>query len=150
MPAYRRLKLDQALWGRLCEIHAGVYGSFIWTSDERLHGQREHWDRPVVDEHGYLHGDCDDFAIECDHRAREVGLPADAMCYYGCTAETGAGHLVLGVHTDRGVIMLDNRQRQPVLADDLDRAGYANWKRPQPGHPITDRWQTVSFAEQTA
>lgn len=150
MPAYRRLKLDQALWSRLRDIHAGVRARFIWTSDQDNFGMPEHWDRPVPDAYGFLRGDCDDFAIECDHRAREAGLAADAMCYYACTTETGGGHLVLGVHTAAGVVILDNRQRTPKLADELDRAGYDNWRRPQPGHPINDLWQTVSFKERTA
>lgn len=145
MSAYRRLKFDQALWSTLRDIHAGVRAVFIWTSDQDSHGMAEHWGRPVPDAYGYLRGDCDDFAIECDHRAREAGLAADAMCYYRCATETGEGHLVLGVHTDAGVFMLDNRQRQPKLADDLDRAGYSSWTRPQPGHPIDAPWQAVSF-----
>lgn len=150
MPAYRRLKLDQALWSTLRDIHAGVRAMFIWVSDQDVHGMPEHWGRPVPDSHGYLRGDCDDFAIECDHRARESGLPADAMCYYRCTTETGEGHLVLGVHTDAGVYVLDNRQRSLKLADELDRGGYANWTRPEPGHPITDFWQSVSFKVRSA
>ena len=74
MSAYRRLKFDQSLWSTLRDSHAGVRAVFLGTSDQDNYGMAEHWGRPVPDAHGYLRGDCDDFAIECDHRAREAGL----------------------------------------------------------------------------
>lgn len=150
MPAYRRLRFDQDLWDRLKATHAAVRGRFVWVADEDNFGTREHWDRPTPGQGGYLRGDCDDFTIECDFEARGRGIPPDAMTYYRCTAETGVGHLVLGVHTDAGVVILDNRQRLPILADQLDRAGYANWARPKPGRPMNEPWETVSFTPRQA
>src|SRR5690606_28772127 len=90
MPAYRRLKLDAALWDTLKAVHGAVLGRFIWVADEHNFGRPEHWDRPVPGRGGTIKGDCDDFAIECDFEARARGIPPDAMTYYRCTTETGA------------------------------------------------------------
>jgi predicted transglutaminase-like cysteine proteinase len=144
------VKLTEKAWVTMRQVHSEVMTAFIWTADKDQYGVRDHWVRPTPDAAGYMRGDCEDFAIECDHRLREAGIPAKAMCYYLCNTEKNGAHLVLGVHTDAGTFMLDNRQQWPMDASELDDLGYHNWARPQPGHPITDAWQTIEFGQGAA
>ncbi len=150
MSAYDRVKLSENIWMTLRRVHADVKAAFIWVSDEKNFGERERWDRPVRSPSGHLRGDCDDFTIECDYRLREVGINPKAMCYYICKTERDGNHMVLGVHADAGTFMLDNRQDGPMDAVELDDRGYHEWARPQPGHPITDPWQTIEFGQGAA
>ena len=52
-------------------------------------------------------GDCEDYVLAKRHALIKAGVPASALSIVFALAG-GAGHAVLGVHTDRGIYVLDN------------------------------------------
>lgn len=96
-------------------IHDRVHAGFRYVHDSANYGREEDWRFPtdvdrVVD-------DCDGFAIACRQLVREEGLESRLVM---CFTETGEGHLVCGV----GNYILDNRARQVVTREHLERYGY--------------------------
>jgi predicted transglutaminase-like cysteine proteinase len=52
-------------------------------------------------------GDCEDYVLAKRHALIKAGVPASALSIVYALAG-GTGHAVLGVHTDRGIYVLDN------------------------------------------
>ena len=52
-------------------------------------------------------GDCEDYVLAKRHALIKAGMPASALSIVYALAR-GEGHAVLGVHTDRGIYVLDN------------------------------------------
>ncbi|NIA67250.1 transglutaminase-like cysteine peptidase [Pelagibius litoralis] len=58
-------------------------------------------------------GDCEDYAIRKLHTlCKDYGWPRSALTLAACHIESGLGHAVLLVHSDKGVYALDNRRRR--------------------------------------
>jgi predicted transglutaminase-like cysteine proteinase len=53
-------------------------------------------------------GDCNDYAVTKRHRLMQMGMPAGALLLAVVRTESGEGHLVLVVRTDKGDLVLDN------------------------------------------
>jgi predicted transglutaminase-like cysteine proteinase len=68
-------------------------------------GLSESWDYP---EDGK--GDCEDYALEKRKRLIAAGFPQRVLLMTVVLDETGQGHAVLLVRTDRGDLVLDNKR----------------------------------------
>jgi hypothetical protein len=90
-------------------------------TDEEHWGVSDRWDLPAD---GF--GDCEDYQLLKRRLLAEAGLPRRAMRMTVVVDETGDGHAVLIVRTDRGDVVLDNRT-DAVLP--WHRTGYAFVKR---------------------
>ena len=71
---------------------------------------QDHWGEPDVwslAEDGM--GDCEDFQLLKRRQLAELGVPRRAMRMTVVIDETGEGHAVLSLLTDRGDLILDNK-----------------------------------------
>jgi predicted transglutaminase-like cysteine proteinase len=64
-------------------------------------------------------GDCEDYALAKRGHILAAGFSANDMGLCVCVTETGEGHCVLAVNTDRGWFILDNRTAWPVVPSSL-------------------------------
>jgi predicted transglutaminase-like cysteine proteinase len=100
---------------RARSVHRDLLRRFIWTADDVFHGVPEHWCGLNWREPGFLHGDCDDFALAAAEMLLTYGIPPDWVRLVYCLVEvqSGAGgHLVCTLALPRlGEFVLDNRQR---------------------------------------
>jgi predicted transglutaminase-like cysteine proteinase len=74
------------------------------VSDIELYGQREYWTYPVME------GDCEDYVLLKRRMLIARGWPVSALLITVVRDEDGEGHAVLTVTTDRGDLILDNKQ----------------------------------------
>ena len=82
------------------QVHKDIHDAFTYTSDEKMHGVKEHWQFPT--DMSDIKDDCDGFAIACRAKLREHGLDTRLVV---CSTETGEMHLVCA----SGNYILDNR-----------------------------------------
>ncbi len=79
-------------------------------------------------------GDCEDYAIrKLFTLCQKYGWPRSALTLAACHIESGQGHAVLLVHSDRGVYALDNRRRH---VEPWRRLPYRWIAREDPGAPF--------------
>ena len=104
------LELTAAAWSRLEATNEHVNSTVKTIPDVEHRGVVDHWDLP---DDGY--GDCEDYQLLKRKLLAEIGFPRRAMRMTVVLDETGQGHAVLMIRTDRGDYILDNR-RQAVLA----------------------------------
>ena len=117
-----------------------LHGHFDFESDQQQFGKPEHWQSPneikaQLKDHGYLIGDCDDFASLAVGLLRTNGHPARFVL---CTVETGELHLVAECE---GWIIC-NRQSSVMRQDDLDY----KWLSIS-GFKAGDAWYEIEDAE---
>lgn len=111
-----------AVESALFEVHHTVEDNVTWQSDDETFGKREHW----ATVYGKTHGDCDDFAITklralCERFPDYQRTFRLATCCEGLD-ENGifkGYHMVLLVHTSRGVYVLDNHFKDPIAIVDI-------------------------------
>ncbi len=115
------LELTAAAWDLIEAVNERVNATIKPVSDMEHRGVVDHWDFP---DDGY--GDCEDYQLLKRKLLAEMGLPRRAMRITVVLDETGEGHAVLMIRTDRGDYILDNR-RQAVLA--WNETGYEYIKR---------------------
>jgi predicted transglutaminase-like cysteine proteinase len=72
----------------------------------------------------------------------EEGISDEYLTLVICKTETGEGHMVLGVITDEGVKILDNRYKNVVSYKSL-RSKYEFLFRSAPGEPVNTSWQML-------
>ncbi|MCK5020028.1 MAG: transglutaminase-like cysteine peptidase [Candidatus Peribacteraceae bacterium] len=115
------------------KIHKDVHSIFIWQPDKVTFGELERWDRPIKDANGNLHGDCDDFMLECYYQLREAGMDKSQLHLAVCRTEVGQrkrkahfDHAVLLVDIDDTFLVLDNRS--PYVYE-IKYSGYDMWLR---------------------
>lgn len=94
-------------------IHRDVNASVTYKTDAEQYGVPEYW------EPAGRFGDCEDYALLKRAQLLAAGWPDDRLGLCVCIDETGTGHAVLYVDTDRGGFILDNRQDWPVKPSDL-------------------------------
>ncbi len=136
------------LYDTLATVHWTTLQAFIWTPDTETWRAPEYWARPLPGPDGMLHGDCEDFALECHARLLVQDVPRADMRLAICRASlsTARGvqdHCVLAVHDSDDVSMawvLDNRQRRPERLRDLSYDAWALQKR---GGSIAERWEVL-------
>lgn len=116
-----RVTLTPALWRKLQNVNLGVNKAIRPVTDEEHWGVSEHWGFPYDGS-----GDCEDYALEKRRQLVETGFPRRALLLTVVIDETGGGHAILTVRTDRGDFILDNK-RNAVMS--WDATGYRFIKR---------------------
>jgi len=94
-------------------INRKVNASVTYKTDLQQYGKPEHWCLPTD------FGDCEDYALAKRQALLQRGWPNDRLGLVVCKTETGEGHCVLLVMTDKGNYILDNRYEWPMLPNDL-------------------------------
>lgn len=79
----------------------------IKPADDLVHyGQEDYWTVPTDER-----GDCEDYVLDKRASLIRLGLPAGALQIVHVTVtSTKEGHAILGINTDRGLYLLDNRK----------------------------------------
>ena len=90
-----------------------------YVTDLDRYDQPEFW--TLIDRQG---GDCEDYALEKRRQLLEAGFSTEYVRPAICRDETGAGHAVLTIDTNRGTLVLDNRFPRVLGIDALRRLGY--------------------------
>ena len=109
-------------------IHKNLLRYFRWASDykDMEGGRMDKWERPRQQSDGTLIGDCEDFALECYFRCREVGIEEKNVTLSVCQTFMGkasgvqADHAVLLYKEDDQYYVLDNRQWRIYMIQDSD------------------------------
>lgn len=89
------------------KINTEVNHSVKWTSDIENYGTEEYWTQAINK------GDCEDIVLKKRAMLLEAGWGLDSLLLCLCVTETGEGHCVLWVDTDKGGVILDNRYPYP-------------------------------------
>jgi predicted transglutaminase-like cysteine proteinase len=97
------VRADDRLMDLLARVNRSVNADFPSMTDQDQYGQVEYWALPG------RAADCEDFALEKKRRLMAAGVPAGAMQIVVATTERGEDHALLGVSTDKGFYLLDNR-----------------------------------------
>ncbi len=134
------LELTPDIWGKITDTHWEMRGDFTYRRDDDLYGQSEHWAIPTGPD---IEGDCEDFALACSQHLIAAGVGWNHQAVAFCITETGGGHLVLFINTDRGVFVLDNRQKTVVGYDVLAKS-YQFVAQSQWGRSMTEAWISIN------
>ena len=94
------------------QINHGVNSSTIYFTDMMLYGKPDFW------EIANGRGDCEDYALAKRKKFLDMGYSPSELRLATCITETGVGHAVLIVTTEKGEYVLDNRYE-----DLMDRQG---------------------------
>ncbi|SCM75523.1 putative periplasmic protein [uncultured Pleomorphomonas sp.] len=95
--------LTQAVWSQLNQVNTAVNTAVLPATDMEIYGVLERWDYPK------LAGDCEDYVLEKRRDLIQSGWPQSALLITVVRDETGSGHAVLTVRTNRGDVVLDNK-----------------------------------------
>jgi len=95
--------LTQAVWNQLNQVNTAVNTAVLPATDMEIYGVLERWDYPK------LAGDCEDYVLEKRRDLIRSGWPESALLITVVRDETGSGHAVLTVRTNRGDVVLDNK-----------------------------------------
>ncbi len=95
--------LTQAVWSQLNQVNTAVNTAVLPATDLEIYGVLEHWDYPK------LAGDCEDYVLEKRRDLIRAGWPESSLLITVVRDETGGGHAVLTVRTNRGDVILDNK-----------------------------------------
>ena len=96
--------LDSAAWDLVQSVNSLTNREIRAVTDRDHWGVEDLWSHP---DDGM--GDCEDIQMLKRARLAAAGLPRRAMRMTVVIDETGEGHAVLGLRTDRGDFVLDNR-----------------------------------------
>lgn len=113
--------LDQRLWNLVIQVNREVNRQIDPITDQDQWGLPERWD---MAESG--RGDCEDYVLVKRKRLESLGVPRRALLVTVVIDETGGGHAVLTLRTDRGDFILDNK-RNGILS--WQATGYRFVKR---------------------
>jgi predicted transglutaminase-like cysteine proteinase len=119
--------LTPPLWRKLVAVNAAVNDRVQPLADMTHWGLTESWDYPVDGK-----GDCEDYALEKRKRLIAAGFPNRALLLTVVLDETGQGHAVLTVRTNRGDLVLDNK-RDAIFP--WNATGYTFIKRESQSQP---------------
>jgi len=95
--------LTEGLWQQLLTVNAAFNEQIVPVTDQDLYQVAEFWTYP----NGY--GDCEDYALAKRRALIEAGWPASTLLMAVVKQQSGEGHAVLMVRTDRGDLVLDNQ-----------------------------------------
>ena len=104
-----RVQLTGAKLRELKTVNRSVNDAVAPITDLELYGKVEVWTYPVKE------GDCEDYVLLKRRILIERGWPESTLLITVVRDENNEGHAVLTVRTDRGDLVLDNKQSQ-VLA----------------------------------
>jgi predicted transglutaminase-like cysteine proteinase len=126
LPA-KKLALNQATWSELVRVNQSVNAQIEQVEDIVLYGVSEKWTYPDEGK-----GDCEDIALLKRRILMREGIPRQALLMTVVRDETGAGHAVLTVATDRGDFVLDSKTSRIM---GWEATGYGFIKRQSQEHP---------------
>lgn len=110
------------------KINKEVDSVTTYVTDMSLYNEEDHWERVSLNPEatkGLLEGDCEDYALEKRYRLWKAGVPLEKMRMCICTTEDGGGHAVLVVDSEKGDIILDQRQNGHLTTKtELEQHGY--------------------------
>ena len=115
-------------------VNRTVNRSVTPVTDMDHWGLVDRWDYPLDGR-----GDCEDYALQKRKLLIQAGVPRQALLMTVVKDQTGEGHAVLTVKTDRGDYVLDN------MVDTIlpwDRTGYRFVKRQSQEDP--NLWRTIT------
>ena len=115
-------------------VNRTVNRSVTPVTDMDHWGVVDRWDYPLDGR-----GDCEDYALQKRKLLIQAGVPRQALLMTVVKDQTGEGHAVLTVKTDRGDYVLDNMV-DTVLP--WDRTGYRFVKRQSQEDP--NLWRTIT------
>jgi predicted transglutaminase-like cysteine proteinase len=127
--------LTQAVWNQLNQINTAVNTAVLPATDMEIYGVLEHWDYPK------LAGDCEDYVLEKRRDLIQSGWPESALLITVVRDETGSGHAVLTVRTNRGDVVLDNKTDKILVWADTP---YSYLKRQSTRDP--NAWDLIEDA----
>ncbi len=105
----QRVKLTPEMWNMLVEINNSVNSAIKPETDQDLFGKPEVWAYPTKA------GDCEDFVLLKRRMLADRGWPVGALLITVVRQQSGDGHAVLTVLTDRGDLILDNLDSHVTL-----------------------------------
>ena len=94
-------------------INTRVNSDKTYPSDLLQYGVPEFW------EANGKYGDCEDYALAKRNALLEAGWDKDKLGLCVCYTQSGEGHCVLWVDTDKGSFILDNNYDFPVKPSEL-------------------------------
>ena len=103
-----RIQLTAAKFRALDKVNRSVNTSIAPVTDMQLYGKVEYWTYPDKRKEG----DCEDYVLLKRRILMERGWPESTLLITVVRDENNEGHAVLTVRTDRGDLVLDNKQRE--------------------------------------
>lgn len=94
-------------------INIRINSDKTYLSDLLQYGVPELW------EASGKYGDCEDYALAKREALLDAGWPKNKLGLCVCYMQSGEGHCVLLVNTDKGNYILDNRYEWPMLPNNL-------------------------------
>ena len=95
------------------QVHREVNFNVNYVSDDENYGTPEYWTEAIKS------GDCEDYALAKRAKLLSIGWKEEDIAICICITETGDGHGVLLVDTDKGGFILDNRYEWPMVPSSL-------------------------------
>jgi predicted transglutaminase-like cysteine proteinase len=135
-----KLAITPAIWTMIQEAQKDG-NRIVWTEDRETWGEIERWDFPKEVGRKKIE-DCDGITL---YKMRDLinrGIPAKCLLFTICYDDTGEGHAVLCVSTDRGDFILDNRFDKVKSYDDLKKIGYKFLYRTKDGK-LNANWTKI-------
>ncbi len=105
------VQLTEASWADLLAINTHVNQVILPVTDADLYGHPEVWTMPTT------HGDCEDYVLMKRQMLIDRGWPASSLLITVVREQSGEGHAVLTVRTDRGDFILDNQEANVLRWD---------------------------------
>lgn len=103
LPA-RSAALNDGSWAEINRVNRLVNATIEQVEDIAQYGVQEKWTYPEAGK-----GDCEDLALLKRRMLINAGLPRQSLLMTVVRDETGAGHAVLTLVTDRGDYVLDSK-----------------------------------------
>jgi predicted transglutaminase-like cysteine proteinase len=101
-----RIQLTAAKFRELDKVNRGVNQEIAPVTDMALYGKVEYWTYPDKRKEG----DCEDYVLLKRRILIQQGWPESTLLITVVRDENNEGHAVLTVRTDRGDLILDNKQ----------------------------------------
>ena len=135
-----RVTLDDKRWAQLDDVNARVNAVIEPSTDLKTYGVKELWALPTNGR-----GDCEDYALLKRHILIQQGWPVSALLLTIVLDQREEGHAVLSVRTDRGDVVLDNRDNRMLL---WHQTGYRFVMRQSFANPM--QWMGLGTKPMTA
>ena len=102
-----RIQLTAAKFRELDKVNKNVNEAIAPVTDMELYGKVEYWTYPDTRKEG----DCEDYVLLKRRILIQQGWPESTLLITVVRDENNEGHAVLTARTDRGDLVLDNKQR---------------------------------------
>jgi predicted transglutaminase-like cysteine proteinase len=99
-----RMTLTSIRWAELERVNGEVNLTIKPVSDQVQYDKVEYWTYPDSGK-----GDCEDYVLLKVRKLKQLGWPESALLITVVRDENEEGHAVLTVRTDRGDLILDNK-----------------------------------------